>query len=450
MERTMEPSGKSDPSRLTGRRSGGFRTLTPDGWLLFGTRCARLFAYGLFSVVLVLYLSALGLSGGEIGLLLMLTLLDDTAISLWLTTTADRVGRRKMLIVGALLMAFAGAVLAVTNDFWLLFIAATVGVISPSGNEVGPFLSIEQAALSQTVPGERRTEVFAWYNLVGTLAAAAGALCGGAITQFVQSFGITGADSYRPLAILYGSIGLFLALAFTRLSPAAEVPETNASVIPKTTASSRFGLHYSLPVVLKLSGLFALDAFGGGFVIQSIVAYWFYLRFGLEPANIGAIFFGANLLAAVSSLSAAWVARHIGLVNTMVFTHLPSNVLLILVPLMPTLWLAILVLLLRFSISQMDVPTRQSYTMALVSPDERSAASGVTGVARSIGAAVSPMMATVLVGSAPLMSVPFFLAGGIKIVYDLLLYRQFAALKPLEEHLASRPNSPEESALLRR
>jgi MFS family permease len=383
--------------------------------------------------VLLLYLSAVGLSSGRIGLLLTLTLLGDTAISLWLTTSADRIGRRKMLFVGALLMGFAGAVFALTSDFWLLLLAATVGVISPSGNEVGPFLSIEQAALSQTVPGERRTEVFAWYNLVGSVATAAGAFCGGAITQLVQGLGITGADSYRPLAIVYGVIGLLLAVSFTRISPAAEVAGTDSLAASKPVRSSRLGLHQSLPVVLRLSCLFALDAFGGGFVIQSIVAYWFYLRFSVEPATIGAIFFGANLLAGASALAAVGVARRIGLVKTMVFTHLPSNILLILVPLMPTLWLAILVLLLRFSISQMDVPTRQSYTMAVVSPDERSAASGVTGVARPIGGAISPMLAALLLGSGPLLSMPFLLAGSIKILYDVLLYRALVGVRLPEE-----------------
>jgi len=410
-----------------------FRSLTADGWLLFGTRCIRLFAYGLFSVVLVLYLRAVGLSEFQVGLLLTLTLLGDTIISLGLTTTADRIGRRTMLLGGALLMVFAGMVFAWTSDFWLLLAAATVGVISPSGNEVGPFLPIEQAALAQTVPGERRTEVFAWYNLAGSVATAAGALCGGALTELMEQLGTHGADSYRPVAILYGALGVLLALAFTRLSPAAEVPPTNATAPHPTTSAPRFGLHRSRPVVLKLAGLFALDAFGGGFVIQSIVAYWFSLRFGVEPAILGAIFFGANLLAGVSALAAAGVARRIGLVNTMVFTHLPSNLLLILVPLMPTLWLAIVVLLLRFSISQMDVPTRQSYTIAVVRPDERSAASGVTGVARSVGASVSPLLAAVLVGSPALMSIPFFLAGGLKIVYDVLLYRAFVTVRPEEE-----------------
>jgi MFS family permease len=186
------------------------------------------------------------------------------------------------------------------------------------------------------------------------------------------------------------------------------------------------GLHESKGIIFRLSLLFALDAFGGGFVIQSIIAYWFHVRYQLDPAMIGTIFLLANLLAGVSALAAGWLARRIGLINTMIYTHLPSNVLLILVPLMPDVYWAIGLLLLRFSISQMDVPTRQAYTMAVVRPDERSAAAGVTAVARSVGASISPMLATVLVGSVGLMSLPFFLAGGFKIVYDLLLYRAFA------------------------
>lgn len=408
-----------------------FKCLTGDGWLLFGTRCARLFAYGLFSVVLVLFLSAAGLDDFRIGLLLTLTLLGDTIISLWLTTTADRIGRKRTLLIGALLMVFAGIIFAVTTDFWLLLLAATIGVISPSGNEVGPFLSIEQAALAHTIPSEQRTGVFAWYNLVGSLATALGALCGGGITQLMAGAGTIGSDRYRPLAVAYAAIGVLLALAFTRLSSAAEV-FGNGRLDRSNPSASRFGLHRSGPIVLKLSGLFALDAFSGGFVVQSILAYWFFLRFEMEPGILGVLFFATNILAGLSALAAASLARRIGLVNTMVFTHLPSNVLLILIPLMPTAWLAALVLVLRFSISQMDVPARQAYTMAVVSPDERSAASGITNVARSLGAAASPVLATALIGTATLASVPFYLAGGLKIAYDLLLYRSFVTVHPTE------------------
>ncbi len=418
---------------LTNAATATLRTLTPDGRLLFVTRCVRLFAYGFLAVVLVLYLRDIGQTEGQIGVLLTLILLGDTAISLWLTTVADRLGRRRMLLIGSVLMALAGVVFALTNNFWLLVLAGTVGVISPSGNEVGPFLSVEHAALAQTVPTTRRTAVFAWHNLAGSLATALGSLGGGVTAEFLQNRGVTGADSYRPLLVAYGIAGLVLAVLFTRLSPASEVQGAEQSLPGGGMPPIRFGLHRSRGVVYRLAALFALDAFGGGFVMQGIVAYWFHLRFGADPGKIGAIFFGANLLAALSALAAAWVADRIGLLNAMVFTHLPSNVLLLLVPLMPNLGLAVAVLLLRFSISQMDVPTRQSYTVAVVSPDERSAAAGVTGVARSIGSAISPMLATALLGVPALGSVPFFLAGGIKIIYDLLLYRRFAAVRPPEE-----------------
>jgi MFS family permease len=427
----LPQSGPQAQYNVFKRKGAGLsllHTLTADGRLLFATRCVRLFAYGLSSVVLVLFLISVGFGAIQVGLLLTLTLLGDTAISLWLTTTADRLGRRKMLLVGAGLMICAGVVFAVTSDFWLLLLAATVGVISPSGNEVGPFLSIEQAALAQTVSAERRTSVFAWYNLIGQGATALGALCGGALVQwFEKIFNTTGPDCYRPLAVLYAVSGCLLVALFTCLSTAVEVASGGVSS-PVTTPqfTSRWGLGpASLPVVLRLSGLFALDAFGGGLVIQSVLAYWFVVEFSVEPATLGAIFFGANVLAAASSLAAAAVARRIGLLNTMVFTHLPSNILLMLVPLMPNLELAVLVLLLRFSISQMDVPTRQSYTMAVVRPEERSAAAGVTGVARSLGAALAQSLGVIFVGSAP-----FFLAGGVKILYDLLLYRSFVSVKP--------------------
>lgn len=405
-------------------------TLSRDARLLFLTRAVRLFAYGFLSVVLVLYLAEAGLTETQIGLLLTLTLIGDTAISLWLTTTADRIGRRKMLVVGAILMFGAGALFSQTRDFFMLTLAATIGVLSPSGNEVGPFLPIEQAALTQLIPAERRTQHLAWYNLVGSFATALGALTAGALAQALQNIGWVPLDSYRLIIILYAAFGLLLAVLIILLSPQTEAP-----TLPNAHSTNRisFGLHRSRNVIFKLSTLFALDAFAGGFMVQSLLAYWFHLRFGVEPAVLGSIFFGANLLAGISALSAAWVAKHIGLINTMVFTHLPSNVLLMLVPLMPNLPLAITLLLLRFSISQMDVPTRQSYTFAVVEPDERAAAAGVTGVARTIGAALAPLLAAPLFANATLLALPFFICGGLKIVYDLALYREFQAVRPPEE-----------------
>jgi MFS family permease len=408
-------------------------TLTSDGRILFGTRSLRLLAYGFLSVVLVIYLSQIGLSETQIGLLLTLTLIGDTVISLWITTRADRLGRRRMLLLGSILMIFAGILFAVTRHFIFLLVEATIGVISPSGNEVGPFLSIEQASLSQIVSDDQRTRILAWYNLAGSFATALGALIGGGLVQVGQSMGLAPVVSYRVIVIGYAIMGLFLALLFTMVSSKVELPKAELLSPPDEKKRRLLGLHRSRRVIFKLSALFSLDAFAGGFVLQSIVAYWFHVRYDVEPARLGSIFFGANVLAGLSALSAAWVASKIGLVRTMVFTHIPSNILLILVPLMPNLNLAILMLLLRFSISQMDVPTRQSYTMAVVNPDERSAAAGIAGIARTTGASLAPVLTGPLLAQAALLSVPFFLSGGLKIIYDLLLYRNFRALKPPEE-----------------
>jgi MFS family permease len=404
--------------------------LTHDGAVLFLTRFARLFSYGALSVVLVFYLTGLGLSESQTGILLTLTLLGDTLVSLLLTTQADRIGRRRTLTVGAILMAGAGLIFASTNNFLFLVVAGTIGVISPSGNEVGPFLSIEQAALSQVIPARERTAVFAWYSLIGAIATAAGSLFAGLLTQRLQRSAVTPVASERAIILVYAALGLLLTLLFSRLSSAAEVHRDAGG---GTTAKSLLGIGSSRAVVLRLSGLFALDAFGGGFVVQSFAAYWFYLRFGVNPAMLGGIFFGANVFAGVSALAASRLASRFGLVKTMVYTHLPSNILLILVPLMPNLSLAILVLLLRFSISQMDVPTRQSYTMAMVREEERSSAAGITGVARTTGAALAPVFAGLLFARPSLISLPFFIAGTLKIAYDLLLYRAFVGLQPPEE-----------------
>jgi MFS family permease len=400
-----------------------------DVTLLFATRAIRLFAYGLLSVILVLHLGAAGLDEARIGLLLSLTLLGDTALSLWITTRADRAGRRRMLVVGAALMAAGGAAFAATTSFPLLLLAATIGVLSPSGNEVGPFLAVEQAALAQELPAARRTGAFAWYQLAGSAATAAGSLAGGALAGLLEARGASPLASTRAVIFVYAALGVALGVLFTGLSPAVEARD-----VPRAGAAAPWhGLSRSRGVVVRFSGLFALDAFAGGFIVQSFVAWWFHERFGASPALLGAIFFGANLIAGLSALSAAAVARRFGLVNTMVFTHLPSNVLLVLVPLMPTLPLAIALLLVRFSISQMDVPTRQSYTMAVVDPGERAAAAGVTGIARTIGAALAPLAAGPLYASAALASVPFFVSGGLKIAYDLLLWRGFRAHRPPEE-----------------
>jgi len=389
--------------------------------LLFTTRALRLFGYGFLSVVLALYLVETGFDDFLMGLLFSLTLVGDAGISLLLTTTADRFGRKKTLIIGALLMMVAGVVFILTSNPLLLIMAAIIGVISPSGNEIGPFLPIEQAMLSQFVSKEQRTGVFAWYGLIGSLATAFGALVGGFLAKLFQNGGISAIGSHRLILLGYALIGGVLALFYCGLSHEGETPPSEQSI----TSQTRLGLHKSRGVVFKLSMLFSLDALAGGFVLQSFMAYWFHVRFGADEVALGSIFFGANLLAGVSALLAVPLAKKIGLIRTMVFTHLPSNILLILVPLMPDFRLAITMLLLRFSISQMDVPTRQAYTMAVVAPDERSAAAGITGIARSIGASISPVAAGTLMSV--FLGGPFIIAGVLKIVYDLILYRDFKA-----------------------
>jgi MFS family permease len=408
--------------------SGNGKSMQRDIRLLFTTRIIRLFCYGFLSVVLALYLSVAGLTEQQIGLLFTFTLAGDAVISLWLTTSADRFGRKRTLLVGALLMVGAGAVFLISRNPIILGIAAIIGVISPSGNEIGPFLSVEQAALTQLLPGGRRTQTFAWYALAGSLATATGALVGGWLAQGLQAGGWSVLASYRFVLAGYALGGLVLIGIFFSLSTAVEV-----APIDQGETKVVLGLHRSRSVVMRLSALFAMDAFAGALMVQSMMAYWFHIKYGVDTGLLGSIFFGANILAGISALLAARIANRFGLINTMVFTHIPSNILLMLVPLMPNLPLAIAVLLARFSISQMDVPTRQSYTMAVVAPDERSAASGVTTIARSVGAALSPSLSGLLMAVPLLFSAPFFLSGGLKIVYDLLLFNSFRRLKPPEE-----------------
>jgi MFS family permease len=328
-------------------------------------------------------------------------------------------------------MILAGATLALTDSLVLLALAAVIGTLSPSGSEVGAFQAVEQAILPQTIESRQRTPVFAWYNLAGSLATALGALCAGAVTQRLQHAGITLLASYRLILGGYGLLGMLLLLLFLRLTGQVEA-RSQGDTGEQVMVRSRFGLYRSRRVVMRLASLFALDAFAGGLVLQSVIAYWFHLRFAVDLAGLGGIFFGANVLAGLSALAAGRLASRIGLINTMVWTHIPSNVLLMAVPLMPNLPLAVGVLLARFSISQMDVPTRQSYVMAVVDPDERSAAAGVTSIVRTAASAVAPTLTGFLLGTG-WIAAPFFLAGALKIAYDLTLYHSFRCIRPPEE-----------------
>lgn len=396
--------------------------LSGDGRLLFATCGVRSFAYGFLSVVLGLYLDAIGLNTTAIGWIFTAALAGGAVMTILLTAVADSFGRRPLLILGAVLMALAGWVFIVTDNPILLAVAAIFGTVSPSGKEVGPFLSIEQAILPQTTADQHRTTVFSAYNLVGSFAGALGALAVGLPSLFSLSV-ISG---YRFLVWGYVLSAMLLALLFAFLSPDVEAKGKTG---PRTRT---IGVQRSRGIVTKLAGLFALDAFAGGFIVQSIVAYWFYLRYEIDLNALGGIFFGTNVLAALSFLAAPRIAGRIGLLNTMVFTHLPSNFLLLLVPFMPSLESAVAVLLLRHLFSQLDVPTRQSYTMAIVEPDERAAAAGILSVARNAGAALAPLFTGAILAY-PALGSPFLLAGGLKILYDLAIFAVFRHVKPPEE-----------------
>ncbi len=414
--------------------------------LLFASRMIRLFGCGLFAVVLALFLSDVGLSGAQIGLVMTLTFVGDAAISLWLATRADRMGRRMTLRIGAVLMIVGGVGMAVTDNYLLLALAATIGVISPTGAEVGPFLAVEQACLAHIVDPRERTRVFAWYHVAGFTMSALGALAGGTLAHELQVHGWTALASYRTLFWMYAGCGLALLILSSWLGSEIEVraastaatPPNGPAVVAPKPFSRLLGLGASQGLVLRLSALFALDSFGGGFCVQSFLAWWFHQKFGATDAALGAVFFGTNLLSGFSALIAVPLAKRFGLIATMVWTHLPSSLLLMLVPLMPTFSGAMIVLWLRNSISQMDVPTRGSYVNAVVPPDIRSAANGVTTTAKQIGTSIAPLLAGPLLASVAWINVPFWICGGTKIAYDLLLWRAFRHVRPPEEQPGAR------------
>jgi MFS family permease len=396
--------------------------LLRDGWLLFATCGVRSFAYGFLSVILGLYLDGIGLSTTAIGWIFTAALAGGALMTVIITSAADSLGRKNLLILGGAVMAGAGLVFALTDNLIALTLAAILGTISPSGKEVGPFLSIEQAILPQTTSDRNRTAVFSAYNVVGSLAGALGALAVG----LPQRFSAKALSGYRFLLWGYIACALVMTVLFLFLSRSIEAKRQTKS------RHRKIGVQRSRGMVARLAGLFALDAFAGGFIVQSIVAYWFFLRYGADLNVLSGIFFGINILSALSFLAAPAIARRMGLLNTMVLTHLPSNFLLLLVPLMPNLELTVAMLLARNLLSQLDVPTRQSYTMAIVRPDERAAAAGILSVSRNAGAALAPLFTGAILAN-PVSGWPFLLAGGLKVIYDLWIFAVFRKVKPPEE-----------------
>jgi MFS family permease len=420
-------------------------SLTRDAWILIVTKAIRLFSYGFLGVMLVIYLGTLSFPKDKIGLLLTLTLFGDAGLSMLLTTHADRWGRKKTLILGSLVAILTSFIFATQKNFFVLLISAVIGVISPSGNEIGPFMSIEISAISEVTRNEQRTAIMAWYNLFGSFSCAFGAFFCGFLLHFFQFSSmfhyLSLKDSCKYVLFVYGVIQISQLILFQFLSSDIEAhqvepvspleiqkkqPDNKEKLKSKEPPSSAcLGLHKSKWIVFQLSCLFMLDSFGGSFVLQSILSSWFYDTYATSPAKLGTILFYCNLIAGISSLFAVQIASCIGLIQTMVFTHLPSNVFLILVPLMPTELTAMFMICARFSISQMDVPTRNAYVQGVVDPDERSAANGVTNVVRSIGAAIGPYLCGLLMANPSYRNYPFYVAGGLKIVYDLLLLLNF-------------------------
>ena len=413
--------------------------LSKDGKLLLAARILRTFAYGFLSVILAIYLKLIGFNDLYIGIMLSATLINSVVFTLIASFYADRLGRRKVLIVYSALMSISGLVFFVTSNYMALIISAFIGTINVTGTETGAFLSIEQAMLPQTINDpKKRNTVYALYNMAGTFAMSAGVLLSGLPQILAQQYGFNQIESIKPLFVLYSIIGLGVLGIYFLISNKVEISRSNNNNSNNkiTNTSSPFKQTLSpksREIVGKLSGLFAIDSFAGGFVIQSIVSFWFFTKFGVELATLSYIFSIAGVLTAFSFLVAAKIADKIGLINTMVFTHIPSNILLILVAFAPTLPLAIVLYLARMALSQMDVPTRQSYIVAVVEENERTAAAGITNISRNIAQSVSPSLAGYILQSLSFLSAPFVLGGVLKIIYDIALYFNFRNKKPSDE-----------------
>ena len=382
----------------------------------------RAFGDGAISLLLPVYLTALGFGPLEVGVLATATLLGSAALTLLVGVTAHRFTQRGLLLGAALLMAATGVAFALVREFWPLVLIAFVGTLNPSSGDVSLFLPLEQALLSRAVADRERTRVFAWYSLTGSLVGAAGSLFAGVPDLLVKGGGIDLIPALEAMFILYALFGLACLLLYRGLSP-----EARGDGVERSEPLGR-----SRRIVFTLAALFSLDAFGGGFIVQTLLALWFFERFGLSLGTAATIFFWTGALSALSYLVAVPIARRIGLINTMVFTHLPSNLCLILMPLMPKLWIAIALLFVRSALSQMDVPTRSSYVVAVVTPPERAAAASITSVPRSLAAAVSPLLAGCLL-TLSTFGWPLLLSGALKAVYDLLLLAMFRKLRPPEE-----------------
>jgi MFS family permease len=389
--------------------------------LLF-SRGVRAFTDGYVSVLLPLYLTRLGFGGLRIGGITTATLVGSSVLTLIVGLIAYRFKRRHLLFSAALLMAFTGLGFVFAHAFWPLLVVAFVGTLNPSSGDVSIFLPLEQSLLPQTVSDRERTALFGRYGLVGSLMGAVGALFAGVPSFLSNHTAISPGQALEATFWLYALAGLMVLFLYRDLSPRIE-PGAGKRDAP---------LRESRRIVYLMAVLFSLDSFGGGFVVQSLLALWLFQRYHLSVAAAGTIFFWTGVLSAFSYPVAVRIARHIGLINTMVYTHLPSNIFLLLVPFMPNVWLALILLLARSALSQMDVPTRNSYVMAVVTPEERPAAASVTTVPRSLATAASPLLSGYLFALSP-FGWPLVIGGALKGMYDVLLLVMFKAVRPPEE-----------------
>jgi predicted MFS family arabinose efflux permease len=399
------------------------RTATRDGKLLILTRGLRGFADGVVSVLLASYLTALGYSPFRVGAIVTGTLVGSAAVTLAVGLWGGHFSRRRVLTGASALMLVTGIGFAGVTAFWPLFVIAVAGTLNPSAGDVSVFLPTEQAVLVHTVAGHERTLMFGWYNVVGNVAGALGALVSGVPVLVAQRRGWDLLQAQRSGFVAYALVAIAVAVAYRALSPAVELHGDGARGRP---------LAQSRRIVVHLAALFSLDSLGGGFVVQSLLVLWLYRRFGLSVETAGAIFFATGLLSAFSQLVSPWLAARIGLIETMVYTHLPANFMLIAAGLMPNATLAVAFLLGRMALSQMDVPARQSYVMSVVPPEERAAASSVTNVPRSLAAALTPLVAGAMLERTS-FGWPLVCGGAVKALYDVLLLIQFRAHRPPDE-----------------
>ena len=406
---------------------------------IYAAAFCRSLGVGLTGVLLGVYLSRVGFSIGQLGLVVTAGLAGAAVGTTVISFAADRLGRRRTLIVLSLLGALGGIGLATTSSLAGMLFLAFIGMVNGMGTDRGPSFALEQAVIPQSAPAERRTWALSLHSLTLDAGHALGALAAGLPLLFAHLFRVDLVASYRVTFGLYTGLNVLGAAFYLFLSPDVEVPTDPAHATGRPRAAGLTGLTAGVSpeakaVVFKLAALSGIDSLGGGFLTDALIAFWFFRRFGIPEASLGLLFFGGHLLNSVSYLLAAWLARRIGLVNTMVFTHIPSSLLLMAVPLLPTPGLAMAFFLGREALVEMDVPARQSYIMAVVQPHERTFASGVSNLTRNIGRAITPSLAGYMMQGLALAT-PLYLGGGLKIGYDLLIYRAFRNLKPPEEQI---------------